>query len=511
MTKQEIEREVNILRSINHQNIVKLHGFYEEDMNFVLLLELVAGGELFARVAELEKLPEEEASFFVTQILRGVEHLHQLGIVHLDLKPENIMIEDMETKRIKIIDFGLARQLTANETLQDMAGTPEFCAPEIVTFDPITFATDMWAIGVMTYILLSGISPFAGDSQIETFQNILECAVTFDREEFDEVSAAARDFMDRLLQKNPKKRATAAESLRHAWIQSSCTTSESQIPVIQRMDLPALKNAAVFDNCSSILSVDNKGKDDSRKSSAENITTEGGDGGFPILNGTSPISSGSPIPSRRESGTKPDLPVVVEVNGTTTVASALKPALHNSHEEKPPPTENSKVPTEVTIPVNRIPSKETTSENLVSQMKNAHITSVGQMQSGKPAESNPPPPTVKANGLCPSKSAPRTSSIPNGSIHSRHLGGVSLLERAAKWIEAKNQSLDAYAKRLPPFRPSAPSKMNAFIAARSSFVTASSIAERRLAFTKETTVSGFRWRMVGDSENTAAKRGNATT
>ncbi|VDL95462.1 unnamed protein product [Schistocephalus solidus] len=76
--------------------------------------------------------------------------------------------------------------------------------PEIVSFDPITFATDMWAIGVMTYILLSGISPFAGDSQIETFQNILECAVTYDREEFDEVSTAARDFMDRLLQKNPR-------------------------------------------------------------------------------------------------------------------------------------------------------------------------------------------------------------------------------------------------------------------------------------------------------------------
>ncbi|VDK71336.1 unnamed protein product [Dibothriocephalus latus] len=127
MTKQEVEREVNILRSINHQNIVQLHGFYEKDENFVLLLELVAGGELFARVAELEKLPEEECIFFVSQILRGVEHLHNLGIVHLDLKPENIMIEDMETKRIKIIDFGLARQLTTNETLQDMAGTPEFC------------------------------------------------------------------------------------------------------------------------------------------------------------------------------------------------------------------------------------------------------------------------------------------------------------------------------------------------------------------------------------------------
>ncbi|VDM02818.1 unnamed protein product [Schistocephalus solidus] len=86
MTKQEIEREVNILRSINHQNIVQLHGFYEEDENFVLLLELVAGGELFARVAELEKLPEDEATLFVSQILHGVEHLHNLGIVHLDLK-----------------------------------------------------------------------------------------------------------------------------------------------------------------------------------------------------------------------------------------------------------------------------------------------------------------------------------------------------------------------------------------------------------------------------------------
>ncbi|VDD77238.1 unnamed protein product [Mesocestoides corti] len=204
MTPPEVEREVQVLRSIDHHTIVKLHEVYEQEDYSVIILELVTGGELFARVAEFERLDEREAVCFVAQILQGVHHMHQLGIVHLDLKPENIMIENMEEKRIKIIDFGLARRLNPNEVIQDMAGTPEFCAPEVVNFDPITFATDMWSIGVMTYILLSGISPFAGDSQAETFQNILECSVTFDREEFVDVSQEARDFITRLLRKNPR-------------------------------------------------------------------------------------------------------------------------------------------------------------------------------------------------------------------------------------------------------------------------------------------------------------------
>ncbi|KAF6777751.1 hypothetical protein AHF37_02835 [Paragonimus kellicotti] len=199
-----IDREAFILANLRHENIVKLHEVFHRNDSVVLILDLVTGGELFARVAECERLSEEEASNFVEQILYGVQHMHSLGVVHLDLKPENIMIEDLASRKIKIIDFGLARVLNPNETFQDMAGTPEFCAPEIVNYDSITFATDMWAIGVITYILLTGISPFAGDSQLETFQNILDCVVDYTREEIRDVTELAKDFIHRLLVKNPR-------------------------------------------------------------------------------------------------------------------------------------------------------------------------------------------------------------------------------------------------------------------------------------------------------------------
>ncbi|CAH8847340.1 unnamed protein product [Trichobilharzia szidati] len=257
----DIDREAFILANLQHENIVNLHEvFYRED-SVVLILDLVTGGELFARVADCERLSEEEASNFVQQILLGVQHMHGLGIVHLDLKPENIMIEDLSSRKIKIIDFGLARVLNPNESFQDMAGTPEFCAPEIVNFDPITFATDMWAIGVLTYILLTGISPFAGDTQLETFQNILDCIVDYSREEIENVSDLAKDFIQKLLVKNPRKRATVNECLQHPWIKpkDNKQSNRRRDSLISREKLSSLRNFIATNPNSNSLSVNNSG------------------------------------------------------------------------------------------------------------------------------------------------------------------------------------------------------------------------------------------------------------
>ncbi|KAF8571596.1 hypothetical protein P879_00115 [Paragonimus westermani] len=243
-----IDREAFILANLRHENIVKLHEVFHRNDSVVLILDLVTGGELFARVAECERLSEEEASNFVEQILYGVQHMHSLGVVHLDLKPENIMIEDLASRKIKIIDFGLARVLNPNETFQDMAGTPEFCAPEIVNYDSITFATDMWAIGVITYILLTGISPFAGDSQMETFQNILDCVVDYTREEIRDVTELAKDFIHRLLVRNPRKRATVNECLQHPWIKpcDSVQKDYRRGSVIRKQNLDGLKHFIAY-------------------------------------------------------------------------------------------------------------------------------------------------------------------------------------------------------------------------------------------------------------------------
>nr|CAH8847180.1 unnamed protein product [Trichobilharzia regenti]CAH8847186.1 unnamed protein product [Trichobilharzia regenti] len=266
-TLSDIDREAFILANLQHENIVNLHEvFYRED-SVVLILDLVTGGELFARVADCERLSEEEASNFVQQILLGVQHMHGLGIVHLDLKPENIMIEDLSSRKIKIIDFGLARVLNPNESFQDMAGTPEFCAPEIVNFDPITFATDMWAVGVLTYILLTGISPFAGDTQLETFQNILDCIVDYSREEIENVSDLAKDFIQKLLVKNPRKRATVNECLQHPWIKpkDNKQSNRRRDSLISREKLSSLRNFIATNPNSNSLSVNNSGGDQQNK------------------------------------------------------------------------------------------------------------------------------------------------------------------------------------------------------------------------------------------------------
>nr|KAG5709951.1 hypothetical protein BaRGS_029993 [Batillaria attramentaria] len=150
---EEIVKEINVLRCVSHPNVISLHEVYDTKLEVILVLELVSGGELFEYISEREALSEEEASAFIKQILEGVKHLHDNSIVHLDLKPENIMLLDQNCTSIKLIDFGLARKISDREDMRAMMGTAEFIAPEVVSYEPLSFATDMWSIGVITYIL----------------------------------------------------------------------------------------------------------------------------------------------------------------------------------------------------------------------------------------------------------------------------------------------------------------------------------------------------------------------
>lgn len=164
VSREEIEREVSILREIRHPNIITLHDVFENKTDVVLILELVSGGELFDFLAEKESLTEDEATQFLKQILDGVHYLHSKRIAHFDLKPENIMLLDKHaaSPRIKLIDFGIAHRIEAGSEFKNIFGTPEFVAPEIVNYEPLGLEADMWSIGVITYILLSGASPFLG-------------------------------------------------------------------------------------------------------------------------------------------------------------------------------------------------------------------------------------------------------------------------------------------------------------------------------------------------------------
>ncbi|XP_023699838.1 death-associated protein kinase 3 [Paramormyrops kingsleyae] len=217
---EEIEREVNILREIQHANIITLHDIFENKTDVILILELVSGGELFDFLAEKESLTEEEATQFLKQILDGVHYLHSKNIAHFDLKPENIMLLDknVANPRIKLIDFGIAHKIKEGNEFKNIFGTPEFVAPEIVNYEPLGLEADMWSIGVITYILLSGASPFLGETKQETLTNISAVDYDFDEEYFANTSELAKDFIRRLLVRDPKKRMTIEDSLEHPWI-----------------------------------------------------------------------------------------------------------------------------------------------------------------------------------------------------------------------------------------------------------------------------------------------------
>ncbi|KAM9496071.1 death-associated protein kinase 2-like [Clarias gariepinus] len=218
--REEIEREVNILQHLQHPNIISLHDVYENRTDVVLILELVSGGELFDFLAQKESLSEEEATEFLKQILDGVHYLHARKIAHFDLKPENIMLLDKNVPlpRIKLIDFGLAHKIEDGVEFKDIFGTPEFVAPEIVNYEPLGLPADMWSIGVITYILLSGASPFLGESKQETLANISAVSYEFDEEFFSSTSELAKSFIRQLLTKDTRKRLTIEGALKHPWI-----------------------------------------------------------------------------------------------------------------------------------------------------------------------------------------------------------------------------------------------------------------------------------------------------
>ncbi|XP_060030314.1 death-associated protein kinase 2 isoform X6 [Erinaceus europaeus] len=238
--REEIEREVGILRQVLHPHVITLHDVYESRSDVVLILELVSGGELFDFLAQKESLSEEEATSFIKQILDGVSYLHAKQIAHFDLKPENIMLLDknIPIPHIKLIDFGLAHEIEDGVEFKNIFGTPEFVAPEIVNYEPLGLEADMWSIGVITYILLSGASPFLGDTKQETLSNITAVSYDFDEEFFSQTSELAKDFIRKLLVKETKKRLTIQEALRHPWI----TPVDTQQAMVRRESVVNLEN-----------------------------------------------------------------------------------------------------------------------------------------------------------------------------------------------------------------------------------------------------------------------------
>eukprot|EP00106_Octopus_bimaculoides_P010081 XP_014777523.1 PREDICTED: myosin light chain kinase, smooth muscle-like isoform X3 [Octopus bimaculoides] len=217
--KAEFRNEIEIMKHLTHPKVLRLWDAYESPTGFVIVTEFVCGGELFKRIVDDDfVLTEQDCAHFVHQICEGVCYLHDKQIIHLDLKPENILCIAKSNNFIKIIDFGLARRLQVGDSIKVLFGTPDFIAPEVVNYDEISFATDLWSLGVICYVLISGLAPFTGETNGETLSNVTQAEYDFDDETFDEISDAAKDFISKLLVKKKENRMTIHKCLQHEWL-----------------------------------------------------------------------------------------------------------------------------------------------------------------------------------------------------------------------------------------------------------------------------------------------------
>ncbi|NXT25676.1 MYLK2 kinase, partial [Syrrhaptes paradoxus] len=217
--KEMVLLEIDVMNQLNHRNLIQLYDAIETPREIILFMEFVEGGELFERIVDDDyHLTEVDCMVFVRQICEGIRFMHHMRVLHLDLKPENILCVAATGHMVKIIDFGLARRYNPQEKLKVNFGTPEFLSPEVVNYEQVSYATDMWSMGVITYMLLSGLSPFLGDNDTETLNNVLAANWYFDEETFESVSEEAKDFVSNLIIKEKSARLSAGQCLQHPWL-----------------------------------------------------------------------------------------------------------------------------------------------------------------------------------------------------------------------------------------------------------------------------------------------------
>jgi len=217
--REKCKEEINIMNGLDHSRLLQLAAAYENPREVIMIMEFIGGGELFEKVvADDFTLTEHDCVLFMRQICMAIGYMHQKDIVHLDLKPENILCKSKKSHQIKIIDFGLTRKLKPGEDVRILFGTPEFVSPEVISYEPVSASSDMWSVGVVCYVLLSGLSPFMGDSDVETFSNITGLSYDFDDEAFEHISEDAKDFIHKMLVKDQRKRLKALECLKHPWL-----------------------------------------------------------------------------------------------------------------------------------------------------------------------------------------------------------------------------------------------------------------------------------------------------
>lgn len=235
---ESIKREISILKSLDHPNLLIFYEFCQDPTRFYIVTELLEGGELFARIVEREFYSEMDAQAVLRSLASALHYIHTRKIVHRDLKPENILLASREDDAaIKLADFGFAKQQMddVNPSLTTALGTANYIAPEILMRKPYDDKVDLWAFGVIMYVLLCGYPPFHDENQARMFEKIKAGKFQFDEPYWSNVSEMAKDLIRKLLVVDPTKRLSIEEVLAHEWIKGELPQAKDITPALSEL------------------------------------------------------------------------------------------------------------------------------------------------------------------------------------------------------------------------------------------------------------------------------------
>nr|XP_034174163.1 calcium/calmodulin-dependent protein kinase type II delta chain isoform X17 [Osmia lignaria] len=337
---QKLEREARICRKLQHQNIVRLHDSIQEENYHYLVFDLVTGGELFEDIVAREFYSEADASHCIQQILESVHHCHHNGVVHRDLKPENLLLASKaKGAAVKLADFGLAIEVQGEaQAWFGFAGTPGYLSPEVLKKEPYGKPVDIWACGVILYILLVGYPPFWDEDQHRLYAQIKAGSYDYPSPEWDTVTPEAKNLINQMLTVNPSKRITASEALKHPWIcqrerVASVVHRQETVDCLKKFNARRKLKVAILTtmlatrNFSSRSIITKKGDGSQVKESTDSSTTIEDDDVKAGSAGSGSSSGSSSNSQNSQTGASPSSPAAVYIgnnNAATPIASSRR-------------------------------------------------------------------------------------------------------------------------------------------------------------------------------------------